>query len=166
MFEDLLSFMIAMRNYFRLAASICTRSSFGGAWRLPADAAEARRKFGKVQTSRSTAGSSFLTVLPCRIRLPATSAGWGMVVQQREQISISAGAPFHVEAAHSLHFRQSPRSRSAIARRSGRGARAIEHVALAARVDIAVVFNVCRTAPEIVAWMLPVTRGMAGVGPH
>src|SRR5262245_3699135 len=68
---------------FGAAPSICT--SLGGF----SSAFGALEKY----TRRSTSGNNRRTVLPWNSRLPATSAGCGIVVQQREQISISPARP-------------------------------------------------------------------------
>ena len=52
-----------------------------------------RGSFAKY-VNRSTAGNSRRTVRAWNSRLPVTSSGCGMVVQQREQISISPARPF------------------------------------------------------------------------
>jgi len=83
--------------------------------------------------SRSIAGSSRRTILPWRIRLPVTSAGWGIVVQQREQMSISPARP----VACSRRIRCiSPEFQVAKQRPRFEVAqgRSIQHIALAARI--------------------------------
>ena len=42
----------------------------------------------------------------------------------------------------------------------------IQHVALAARIDVAVVLDVHRSAPQVVAWMLPILCTVARIGAH
>ena len=43
---------------------------------------------------------------------------------------------------------------------------AVQHVALAAGVDVAVLFHVHRPAPQVVAGVFPIAGGMAGIGAH
>ena len=90
-------------------------------------------------------GSSLRTVFPCRRRLPATSTGWGIVVQQREQMSISPARPERGASA-SVAWHRSSRFQQGfppdIAHR-----RSVEHIALAAWISIAVVLDVHGTPP-------------------
>ena len=76
-----------------------------------------------------------------------------------------AGAALAVEPAHALHLRGVEDSRQLLPADVA-DRLAVEHVALAAGVDIAVVLDVHRPAPEIVAGVAPVGGGVAGLGPH
>src|SRR5579862_9188847 len=76
-----------------------------------------------------------------------------------------AAAAGSVQRAHALHLPRIPdllqRLRAYVAH-----GRAIQHVALAARVHVAVLFHIHGAAPEIVARVLPFVGGMARVRAH
>src|SRR5262249_35681424 len=76
-----------------------------------------------------------------------------------------AATPFGMEPPHLLHCGPIPYLDQRLT--ADRAQRlAIEHVALAARVDIAILLDVRCAAPEIVAGMLPLVAGVAGIGAH
>src|SRR5713101_10107916 len=70
-----------------------------------------------------------------------------------------------MELAHALHLARIPdgleRLFTDVSYRL-----AIQHVALAARIDVARLFHVHRPAPEVVARVFPFARGVSRVRPH
>ena len=131
---------------------------FGGRSRFPGSSAIGKpaappRAASAAPSCRGTPGS----------RPPAP--GCGIVVQQREQMSTSPPRPaacsrrIRCIASGVPDLRQ--RLLAEVAQR-----RAVQHVALAAGIHVAVLLDVHRPAPEVVAGVLPVLRGVAGLGPH
>src|SRR5579871_6414912 len=75
------------------------------------------------------------------------------------------GAPAYMQGAHALHFGAVPdRLQRLLAQIAQR--RTIQHVALATRIHVAVLLHVHRSAPEVMARMLPLFGGVTGVGTH
>src|SRR5215475_2811763 len=70
-----------------------------------------------------------------------------------------------MQPAHALHLFRIPDRRERLLADSTHWL-AIEHVTLAARIDVAILFDVHWPAPQVVTRMLPLASGVPGVGTH
>ena len=70
-----------------------------------------------------------------------------------------------MQTAHVLHGFRVPNSGEWSVADAAHGC-AVEHVTLAARIDVAVVLDVHGTAPQVVARVFPIACGVAGIGAH
>ena len=89
---------------------------------------------------------------------------WNRCVASRTNVDLPAPA-FHMHLPHPNHLGRIEDRRQRLLRYPANW-RPVQHVALAARIHIAVVLHVHRTAPQVVTRMLPIGRRVAALGLH
>src|SRR5258708_3119177 len=76
-----------------------------------------------------------------------------------------SGTPVDVKPTHLLHCVRIPDLCEGGIADAAYGT-SVQHIALAAGINVTVVFYVHRSAPEVMAWVFPISRGMAGIRAH